>query len=88
LAATDDNGFIVSWLTFSEGVKGDLNLRHADADGVLGPAVVVADVDFTRRAGLPQMTVFDDRVILVWTGGDKSNKAIQVVSLSQSVIEK
>jgi hypothetical protein len=34
------------------------------------------------------MTVFDDRVILVWTGGDKSNKAIQVVSLSQSVIEK
>jgi hypothetical protein len=55
---------------------------------VLGPAVVVADVDFTRRAGLPQMTVFDDRVILVWTGGDKSNKAIQVVSLPQSVIEK
>ena len=88
LAATEDNGFIVSWLTFSEGVKGDLNLRHADSDGVLGPAVVVADVDFTRRAGLPQMTIFDDRVILVWTGGDKSNKAIQVVSLPQSIIEK
>ncbi|MCS5594788.1 MAG: glycoside hydrolase [Porticoccaceae bacterium] len=88
LAATEDDGFIVSWLTFSEGVKGDLNLRHADANGVLGPAVVVADVDFTRRAGLPQMVVFDDRVILVWTGGDKSNKAVQVVSLPQSVIEK
>jgi len=27
-------------------------------------------------------------VILVWTGGDKSNKAIQVVSLPQSVVEK
>jgi len=88
LAATEDNGFIVSWLTFSEGVKGDLNLRHADSDAVLGPAVVVADVDFTRRAGLPQMTIFDDRVILVWTGGDKSNKAIQVVSLPQSIVEK
>ncbi|MBT4212016.1 MAG: exo-alpha-sialidase [Porticoccaceae bacterium] len=88
LAATEDDGFIVSWLTFSEGVKGDLNLRHADADGVLGPAAVVAGVDFTRRAGLPQMVVFDDHVILAWTGGDKSNKAIQVVSLPQSVIEK
>jgi len=27
-------------------------------------------------------------VILVWTGGDKSKKAIQVVSLPQSIIEK
>jgi hypothetical protein len=34
------------------------------------------------------MVVFDDHVILAWTGGDKSNKAIQVVSLPQSVIEK
>jgi hypothetical protein len=31
---------------------------------------------------------FGDRVILSWTGGDKSNKSVQVVSLDQSLIKK
>jgi hypothetical protein len=88
LAATEDSGFIVSWMTFKGETKGELRLGYLDGSGHFGPEVVATDIGFTRLAGLPQMVVFGDRVILSWTGGDKSNKSVQVVSLDTSLIIK
>jgi len=88
LAAVEDGGFIVSWMTFSEGTKGELRLGYLDGSGHFGPAVVAADIGFTRLAGLPQMVAFGGHIILSWTGGDKSNKSVQVVSFDKSLIEK
>ena len=88
LAAIEDGGFIVSWMTFTEGTKGELRLGYLDGSGHFGPSVVATNIGITHLAGLPQMVAFGDRVILSWTGGDKSNKSVQVVSLDQSLIKK
>jgi len=37
-------------------------------------------ITMTRRAGLPQMVLFDNLAVSSWTGGGESNKAVEVAT--------
>ena len=87
LAAAPEGGFIVSWMTFIEGTAGELRLRYIDNDGVAYAPIVGSKIDMTRKAGLPQMVLFQDKAVLSWTGGDGSNKTVQVAEMSIDLLQ-
>ena len=80
LAPTQSGGFLVSWMTYIEGTAGHLKLRHFDAAGIAGPTIITEEIDFTRKAGLPQMVLLGDLAVLSWTGGGESDKKIIVAT--------
>ena len=80
LAATSNGGFLVSWMTFSEGTSGQLNLRYVDREGVASSVFEATKITMTRRAGLPQMVLFDNLAVMSWTGGGDTNKAVEVAT--------
>ena len=80
LAATSNGGFLVSWMTFSEGTAGQLNLRYVDREGVASSVFEATKINMTRRAGLPQMVLFDNLAVTSWTGGGDTNKAVEVAT--------
>ena len=80
LAPTQSGGFLVSWMTYTEGTAGHLKLRHFDAAGIAGPTIITEEIDFTRKAGLPQMVLLGDLAVLSWTGGGESDKKIIVAT--------
>ena len=80
LSSAQDGGFLVSWMTYSEGTDGHLKLRYFDAEGIAGPTIITEEIDFTRKAGLPQMVLLGDLAVLSWTGGGESDKKIIVAT--------
>ncbi|MDG1322653.1 MAG: hypothetical protein P8P31_03190, partial [Porticoccaceae bacterium] len=80
LAATSNGGFLVSWMTFSEGTSGQLKLRYVDREGVASSVFEATKITMTRRAGLPQMVLFDNLAVMSWTGGGDTNKAVEVAT--------
>jgi hypothetical protein len=81
LAATSNGGFLVSWMTSSEGTVGQLNLRYVDREGVASSVFEATKITMTRRAGLPQMVLFDNLAVTTWTGGGETNKAVEVATI-------
>jgi len=67
-------------MTYIEGTAGHLKLRHFDTAGIAGPTIITEEIDFTRKAGLPQMVLLGDLAVLSWTGGGESEKKIIVAT--------
>ena len=80
LAPSQNGGFLVSWMTYTDGTEGHLKLRYFDATGIAGPMMIAEKIDFTRKAGLPQMVLLGDLAVLSWTGGGESDKQIIVTT--------
>lgn len=80
LSSAQDGGFLVSWMTYTEGTVGHLKLRYFDAEGIAGPTIITEEIDFTRKAGLPQMVLLGDLAVLSWTGGGETEKKIIVAT--------
>lgn len=80
LAPTQNGGFLVSWMTYTDGTAGQLKLRHFEATGVAGQTIIAEKINFTRKAGLPQMVLLGDLAVLSWTGGGESDKKIIVAT--------
>ena len=62
-------------------------MRYIDNDGVAYAPIVGSKIDMTRKAGLPQMVLFQDKAVLSWTGGDGSNKTVQVAEMSIDLLQ-
>jgi hypothetical protein len=84
LAADNDRGFLVSWVTSDGGDSGGLNLRYIDHQGGLGPTNRVTDVDLLHQVGLPQLALEGNVAVMAWTGGDKNMTRVHVKTLDLS----
>ena len=49
-------------------------------DFVIASCYGAEKIDFTRKAGLPQMVLLGDLAVLSWTGGGESDKQIIVTT--------
>jgi hypothetical protein len=67
-------------MTYTDGTEGHLKLRYFDATGIAGPMMIAEKIDFTRKAGLPQMVLLGDLAVLSWTGGGESDNQIIVTT--------
>ncbi len=66
LAFAGDGGMIASWLEVVDNGTERFQLRRVAESGP-GKVVTVAEGDFSRAAGFPQMLVRGDDVVLAWT---------------------
>ena len=82
LAPLDEGGFVVSWMTHIEETSGELRVQYIDDSGATSPSVVAAKISNTRIAGLPQMVLTDENVVLAWTGSSGPQKSVQVLHTS------
>lgn len=67
VALLADGSALVSWLESASDGTGDIRVRRAALQGVLGPAHTVAKTDAGRMSGFPQMVVSGDQVVFAWT---------------------
>jgi hypothetical protein len=67
VALLADGSALVSWLESASDGTGDIRVRRATLQGVLGPALTVAKTDAGRMSGFPQMVVSGDQVVFAWT---------------------
>ena len=67
VALLADGSALVSWLESAADGTGDIRVRRATLQGVLGPAHTVAKTDAGRMSGFPQMVVSGDQVVFAWT---------------------
>ena len=82
LAPLEEGGFVVSWMTHIEDTSGELRVQYIDDSGAISPSVVAAEISNTRIAGLPQMVLTDENVVLAWTGSSGLQKSVQVLKTS------
>ncbi len=76
LAFARDGGVIASWLEVIDNRTARLQLRRVAASGP-GKVVTVAEGDFSRAAGFPQMLVRGDDVVLAWTEVQKNTTHVK-----------
>jgi hypothetical protein len=58
-------------MTHIEDTSGELRVQYIDDSGAISPSVVAAEISNTRIAGLPQMVLTDENVVLAWTGSSR-----------------
>ena len=64
----DDRGALVSWLRrAADGKRGQISLRHVDAQGRMGEVLPLVDTLAGRPSGFPQAVVQGDHLVLAWT---------------------
>jgi hypothetical protein len=78
LAPLDEGGFVISWMTHKEGTSGELRVQYIDDLGVTSQSIVKENISNTRIAGLPQMVLHDENIVLAWTGGSNFQKSVEV----------
>ena len=67
VALLADGSALVSWLESASNGSGDIRVRRATHQGVLGPALTVANTDAGRMSGFPQMVLSGNEVVFAWT---------------------
>ena len=78
LAPLEEGGFVISWMTHKEGTSGELRVQYIDDLGVTSQSIVKENISNTRIAGLPQMVLHDENIVLAWTGGSNFQKSVEV----------
>ena len=78
LAPLEEGGFVISWMTHKEGTSGELRVQYIDDLGVTSQSIVKENISNTRIAGLPQMVLHDENIVLAWTGGSNVQKSVEV----------
>ena len=78
LAPLEEGGFVISWMTHKEGTSGELRVQYIDDLGVTSQSIVKENISNTRIAGLPQMVLHDENIVLAWTGGSNVKKSVEV----------
>lgn len=77
LAFSSNGDWIVSWLEDVGDKKTRFQLRRVGKDSGLGKVIVVAEGDFSRQAGFPQMLVRGDDVVVAWTDVQEGATAVK-----------
>ena len=67
VALLADGSALVSWLESASNGAGEIRVRRATHQGVLGPALTVANTDAGRMSGFPQMVLSGNVVVFAWT---------------------
>ena len=88
LAPIEEGGFVISWMSHIEGTSGELRLKYIDDSGVVFASEVSVEVSNTNTAGLPQMVLTDEDIVLAWTGGSDLHKSVQVWRTSVDVLHQ
>ena len=65
-------------MTHKEGTSGELRVQYIDDLGVTSQSIVKENISNTRIAGLPQMVLHDENIVLAWTGGSNVQKSVEV----------
>ena len=86
LAPLEEGGFVVSWMTHTQDTFGELRVQYINDSGTTSPSVVAAEISNTRIAGLPQMVLTAESIVLAWTGTSKLQKSVQVLMTSLDVL--
>ena len=86
LAPLEEGGFVVSWMTHTQDTFGELRVQYINDSGTTSPSVVAAEISNTRIAGLPQMVLTAESIVLAWTGTSKLQKSVQVLMTSLNVL--
>ena len=68
-----DGSALVCWMSGNAN-SGAIKVRHARADGKLGPTAVVAQTDISRSSGFPRMARLGDDVYFAWTEFGKPSR--------------
>jgi hypothetical protein len=68
-----DGSALVCWMS-GNAEGGAIKVRHARADGTLGPPAVVAQTDISRSSGFPRMARLGDDVYFAWTEFGKPSR--------------
>jgi hypothetical protein len=61
-----DGSALVCWLA-GDIQSGEIKVRRVHADGVAGPAAVIATTDISRSSGFPRMARRGNEVHFAWT---------------------
>ena len=68
-----DNSALVCWLS-GNAEGGAIKVRRVQADGVVGPASIIAKTDISRSSGFPRMARLGDEVHFAWTEFGKPSR--------------
>ena len=73
LVMTENNS---AWISFVERVEdtAQLRIQHIDRNGTIMQDLVLDAIDASRRSGFPQMTEYNDGLLVAWTDwGEKAS---------------
>ena len=87
LAPLEEGGFVISWMTHKEGTSGELRVQYIDDLGVTSQSIVKENISNTRIAGLPQMVLHDENIVLAWTGGSNFQKSVEVKKIRLNALK-
>ena len=74
-----DGSALVCWLSGNVD-GGAIKVRRVRADGVVGPAAVIAKTDISRSSGFPRMARLGDEVHFAWTEFGKPSRVRTAVT--------
>lgn len=82
----DHETAVVSWIErTADGAE--IRLRTVDAEGAMGPVVVVAGTEAERASGFPRFVVTADELVIAWTRvGDPSAIRTAAIPLAELVL--
>jgi hypothetical protein len=75
-----DGAAAVSWLAKSDEGVGQLRIRQVPMRGDAGPIRVIAEGEYPRRTGFPQMVRAGDRLVFAWPEPGKPKQVLTAYS--------
>jgi hypothetical protein len=84
VAILADGSVAMSWLAKSDEGIGQLRMRQVSTRGDAGPIQVIAEGEFPRRTGFPQMVRAGNRLVFAWPeSGEPKQINTAILSLDQ-----
>jgi len=71
---------VVSWIGKTADSGAELRMRHVNSAGDLGPVRVIAEGEYSRSAGFPQMIRAGDRLIYAWPEPGEPRRVLTATS--------
>jgi len=71
---------VVSWVGKTADSGAELRMRHVNSAGDLGPVRVIAEGEYSRSAGFPQMIRAGDRLIYAWPEPGEPRRVLTAMS--------
>ncbi len=80
VALLPNSSAMVSWTGKTEAGIGQVRMRQVTMGGDRGPVQVIAEGQYSRNSGFPQMVRAGDRLVFAWPGSGESKQVLTAFS--------
>lgn len=86
IALLENGDSVVSWLRKNSDGTGEISIRKISAEGIVGPARIVAETSASSMSGFPQMVLSGEYLFFAWTDTSDQQSRILTARLAVNVL--